>query len=97
MHGTLTFLMDYVYSFWVIDKVDPDHPNMAALAHAGIIKICSCPQFAHYFQCKHAVGYAIYLNEQAPPVAYNTATVGKRKAPEGPKPNKRAHCLQIEA
>ena len=56
---------------------------------------CSCPQFQHYYFCKHAIGLALYRNEVTVPVRFSTEPAGRRKAPAGPKVTKRGNCLKI--
>ena len=56
---------------------------------------CNCPQFMHYHQCKHVIGYALSESDVRVPTSHSTLTVGKRKAPEGAKPSKRGNCLLI--
>ena len=53
---------------------------------------CSCPQFQHYYFCKHAIGLALYRKEVTVPVQFSTEPAGRRKAPAGPKVTKRGHC-----
>lgn len=72
------------------------HRHYGALASAGIMYKCNCPQFMHYYNCKHAVGYALYTNGVHAPTVFSTKTVGKRKAPAGAKLGKRSHCLAID-
>ena len=57
---------------------------------------CSCPQFQHYYFCKHAIGLALYRKEVtcARPIR-SIEPAGRRKAPAGPKVTKRGNCLKI--
>ena len=101
LHGAQSWdfdtLIDYAYSFYVIEPIDPSvHRHYGALASAGIMYKCNCPQFMHYYNCKHAVGYALYTNGVHAPTVFSTKTVGKRKAPAGAKSGKRSHCLAID-
>ena len=34
---------------------------------------CSCPQFQHYYFCKHAIGLALYRKEVTVPVQFSRA------------------------
>ena len=88
--------MDFAFSFWTLTKITQSHPNWRALASAGIIYTCTCPQFMHYHVCKHVIGFAMYQDNLAVPTEFSKMTVGKRSAPAGAKLMKRGHCLAID-
>ena len=50
----------------------------------------------HYYHCKHCIGLGIDQTQLQVPAVFSTLTVGKRSAPPGAKPSKRAKCLAIE-
>jgi len=87
-------LMDYMHSFYVVERIPVTHRHMTALAKVGVIYKCNCPQFMHYHVCKHVIGVALETGTPAP-AAFSTAIVGKRAAPAGAKLTKRAKCLSI--
>ena len=89
-------LMDYVHSYYIIEKIPSTFCRALDLAAVGVGYNCSCPQYMHYHYCKHSIGYAVSQGGATVPNSFATAIVGKRKAPEGAKRNKRAHCLMIE-
>ena len=90
-------LIDYAYSFYVLEPIDPaTQRHYNALKSVGIAYKCNCPQFMHYYNCKHAVGWALYNNVVQTPNVFSTQAVGKRKAPAGAKPGKRSQCLVID-
>lgn len=88
-------LMDYMYSFYVLEPIPLTHRHMSTLAKSGIIFKCNCPQYMHYHVCKHAIGYALEIDSVTVPGVFTTATVGKRSAPSGAKLSKRAKCLEV--
>ena len=88
-------LMDYIHSFYIIEPIPITHRHMSALANAGIVYKCNCPDFMHYHVCKHAIGYAIEQSKTTVPTSFSTATVGKRGASPGAKLAKRGKCLAI--
>jgi hypothetical protein len=89
-------LMDYVYSFYMVEPIPGDHPHCMELAQAGVIKKCNCPQGLHYHVCKHALGLALDSSEVGVPTTHSTQIVGKRAASPGAKSSKRAHCLALD-
>ena len=85
---------DMVFSFWTISEI-VDHPKAEALREAGICYTCSCPQFNHYFNCKHCIAMGLHLKKVKVPDRFSMQVVGKRKAPAGASLSKRGHCLTI--
>ena len=87
-------LIDYAFSFWILQEITPDnHPSAEALAQAGVVYTCTCPQFLHYYNCKHSLGFGLFQQKICVPTTFSTATVGRRRAGAGAKTKKRAHCM----
>ena len=82
-------------TFWFLSEII-DHPKTEVLRENGICFTCSCPQFNHYYSCKHSVALALHLNKIKVPVRFSTQVVGKRKAPAGASLSRRGHCLVID-
>ena len=47
-------LNDMMFSFWVVTEIT-EHKQKEGLKEKGIVYQCNCPQFNHYFECKHAL------------------------------------------
>ena len=91
----LDILNDMMFSFWSLSEII-DHPKTEALRENGICFTCSCPQFNHYYNCKHCIALALHLKKIKVPVRYSTQVVGKRKAPAGASLSRSGHCLLIQ-
>lgn len=89
--------VDMLYSFWVLSKITDAHPRHLLLKEAGICYECTCPQFQHYYYCKHCLVAGMANDGVTVPLRMNTTAVGKHKAPAGAKLRKRKHCLQVDA
>ena len=80
----------------------PDRAAMALLGvhptlEAGIAYTCTCPQFNHYFNCKHCIAMGLHLKKVKVPDRFSMQVVGKRKAPAGASLSKRSRCLEVDA
>jgi hypothetical protein len=89
-------LTDMMFSFWVLTPIDPEHQQYHALLEAGIAFTCNCPQFNHYFQCKHCLALGLFFQKIKVPDKFSDQPVGKHKAPAGVSLKKRGHCLAID-
>ena len=89
-------LNDMMFSFWVLTPVETTHPQKNALKEKGIIYKCNCPNFAHYYTCKHCLAVGLWKKEITVPTRFSTTTVGKRKAPAGASLMKRTKCMVID-
>lgn len=88
--------MDMMHAFVLIRPVPEEHRQKAKLGEIGIKYICTCPQFTHYYNCKHCITWGLHTKEIVIPTRFNTKSVGKRKAPAGATLNKRSRCMEID-
>ena len=91
----IDILNDMMFSFWVITEIT-EHKQKECLKEKGIVYTCNCPQFSHYYECKHSLLVGLWQKKVCVPVRFSTATVGKRKAPAGAKLSKRSRALVID-
>ena len=92
----LDVMNDYLFSFWVLKRIEDSHKRKSDLQETGIVYSCTCPTFMHYHVCKHVLCAGLHNSLVTVPARFNAEHVGKRKAPAGAKISKRAHCLQCE-
>ena len=71
-----------------LSKDCTDHP---------IVFQCSCPQFWHYFKCKHALAFALYKGKATVPPEYDTSALGVRPKPGGQKRARGGDALTLPA
>jgi hypothetical protein len=93
----IDILNDYMFSYFILTPIPSDHPRHGELLEAGIAYTCTCPQFNHYFVCKHAIMVSLHMGAVKLPDKLNMAHTGKRKAPAGAKASKRGNCLDCDA
>ena len=85
-----------MFSFWTLVPISANHMQKEALSEVGIVYECNCPEFNHYYRCKHCLALGLFKKEIKVPDRFSTETVGKRKAPAGASLSKRSHCLKID-
>ena len=49
------YMNDCIFSFFTLKRIDENHPRFAELLDIGITYTCTCPQFLHYYVCKHSL------------------------------------------
>ena len=89
-------LHDMMFSFWVLKPVPDTHPQKKALETVGIFFECNCPQFNHYYVCKHCLAMGLTKGLAKVPDRFTMVTVAKRKAPAGASLSKRSKCMVID-
>ena len=83
-------------AFWVLEPIRRYHKQYEQLKEIGICYTCTCPEFQHYYRCKHCLAWALHKKECTVPTRFSTATVGKRKAPAGASLTKRTKALMMD-
>lgn len=87
---------DMIMSFWQLKAVPKVHKHCEELKEVGICYICDCPQFNHYYACKHSIALGLHFGEIKVPTKCSVKTVGKRKAPGGASLRKRSRALEVD-
>ena len=96
--GSWTFHIacDMTTAFWVLEPIRRSHKQYEQLKEIGICYTCTCPDFQHYFRCKHCLAWGLHKKQCQVPDRFSTVTVGKRKAPAGASLTKRSKALVMD-